>query len=145
MTEEEIWSFVATAHTGVMTTLRRDGVPISLPLWFVCLDRTIYVRTRGAKLRRIAHDRRASFLVESGEHWAELKAAHFTGRAEIVDVDPETSGRFRSEMDRKYAAYRTALKEMPTSTADHYARSLNGIVRFTPDDRILQWDNAKLV
>ena len=53
MTEEEIWSFVTDAHTGILTTLRRDGVPIALPLWFACLDRRIYFRTRGKKLARI--------------------------------------------------------------------------------------------
>ena len=51
MTDDEIWSFVTDAHTGIMTTLRRDGYPISLPLWFACLDRQIYLRTRGKKLQ----------------------------------------------------------------------------------------------
>ena len=145
MTDDEIWSFVTDAHTGIMTTLRRDGVPISLPLWFGCLDRRIYVRTRGMKLQRIAHDPRASFLVEAGERWADLKAVHLTGRAEIVDLDDELGRRFRDEIDRKYAAYRTASEEMPEATAKHYATAMNGVVRFTPDDRVLNWDNAQLL
>jgi nitroimidazol reductase NimA-like FMN-containing flavoprotein (pyridoxamine 5'-phosphate oxidase superfamily) len=145
MTHDEIWSFVTDAHTGIMTTLRRDGVPIALPIWFVCLDRTIYLRTRGKKLQRIAHDPRASFLVESGEHWADLQAVHLTGRAEIVDLDESLSNRFRAEMERKYAAYRTPSERMPQATAKHYATSIGGVVRFTPDDRSLNWNNSKLL
>jgi nitroimidazol reductase NimA-like FMN-containing flavoprotein (pyridoxamine 5'-phosphate oxidase superfamily) len=145
MSADEIWTYVIDAHTGVMTTLRSDGVPVSLPLWFVCLDQRIYVRTRGKKLLRIRNDPRASFLVESGERWADLQAVHFTGRAEIVDLDEFLAERFRSEMDRKYAAFRTAPGEMPETTAEHYAAAMTGVVRFTPDARILTWDNAKLV
>lgn len=145
MTDEEIWTFVADAHTGIMTTLRRDGVPIALPIWFVCLDRTIYVRTIGKKLQRIERDPRASFLVESGERWAELKAVHLTGRVEVVDLDPELGARFRNEMDRKYASARTAGADMPKATAEHYTTAIGGVVRFTPDARVLNWDNAKLM
>lgn len=91
LTDDEIWSFVTGGDTAIMTTLRRDGMPITLPLWFARVDRTMYAHTRGKKLRRLARDRRASALVESGEAWVELKA-----------------------------------------------------VRFTPDDRVLTWDNTKI-
>ena len=144
MTPDEVWAFVTDAHTGIMTTLRRDGMPIALPLWFACLDRTIYLQTRGRKLQRIARDARASFLVETGDRWVDLKAVHLTGTADIVDLDAETSARFRAEIDRKYAAFRPAQADMPKETAAHYATALNGIVRFTADDRVLNWDNAKL-
>jgi nitroimidazol reductase NimA-like FMN-containing flavoprotein (pyridoxamine 5'-phosphate oxidase superfamily) len=144
MTDDEIWSFVADAHTGILTTLRRDGTPITLPLWFCCVDRTIYVQSRGKKLDRIRHDPRASFLVEAGTRWVELKAVHLTGRAEIVDLDDPLSTRFRAELARKYAASRASGTEMPKASADVYRSAVRGIIRFTPDDRILQWDNAKL-
>ena len=45
----------AGAHTGVLTSLRRDGAPVSLPVWFVALDRRIYVSgpARTKKFARI--------------------------------------------------------------------------------------------
>lgn len=144
MTPDEIWAFVTDAHTGILTTLKRDGVPISLPLWFACLDQHIYLRTRGRKLQRIAHDQRASFLVESGERWAELKGVHLTGVAEIVEIDGDLAARFRDEIKRKYASSRATDTEMPSETEQHYRTAIGGIVRFTPDERILNWDNAKL-
>ena len=58
LSDDEVWEFVRDAHTGVMTTLRRDGMPISLPVWFAAVDRIIYIRTRGRKLQRIANDPR---------------------------------------------------------------------------------------
>jgi len=144
MTEPEIWDYVTDAPTGILTTLRRDGVPIAMPIWFACVDRTIYIRTRGKKLQRIAHDRRASFLVESGHRWVDLKAVHFTGVAEIVDVEPDLGRRIADEMDRKYAPLRATTNEMPSSTAAYYKNAHGGIVRFVPDERILHWDNAKI-
>ena len=144
MTEDEIWSFIADSHSGVMTTLRRDGSPVSLPLWFVCLDRQIYCRTRGKKLDRIRNDSRAAFLVEAGLKWGELKAVHLSGIAEIVDIDADLAQRFREETARKYTGFRTANEDMPTETAAHYRQSMGGIVRFTPTGKILNWDNAKL-
>jgi nitroimidazol reductase NimA-like FMN-containing flavoprotein (pyridoxamine 5'-phosphate oxidase superfamily) len=144
MSEAEIWAFVVDAPTGILTTLRRDGAPVALPLWFVCLDRTVYVQTRGKKLQRIAHDPRASFLVETGHRWADLKAVHFTGTAEIVDVDAELERGVRAEMDRKYAALRATGTEMPAETSTYYQTVRMATVRFTPDSRILNWDNSKL-
>lgn len=144
MSDEEIWQFVEEGHTGILTTLRRDGMPIALPIWYVCLDGLIYIGTRGKKLIRIKNDPRASFLVESGEQWAELQAVHMTGKAEIVDLNDELSARYRDELDRKYSAYRTAGSAMPKATREAYTKAVSGVVRFTPDERILNWDNRKL-
>ena len=144
MSDEEIWAFVEDAPTGILTTLRTDGVPIALPLWYACLDHRIYMRTRGKKLRRIRRDARASFLVEDGVRWVELKAVHFTGSAEIVDLEPALARRFRDEMERKYAPMLAAGTEMAPETAEYYEQIPSGVVRFTPDARILNWDNAKI-
>lgn len=144
MSEDEIWQFVEEGHTGILTTLRQDGMPIALPIWYVCLDGLIYIGTRGKKLIRIKNDDRASFLVESGEQWAELRAVHMTGKAEIIDLDDELSARYRAELDRKYSSYRTVGSAMPKATREAYTRAVSGVVRFSPDERILNWDNRKL-
>ena len=84
---DEAWATLERAHTGVLTTLRRDGVPISLPVWFVVLDRRIYVSgpAHTKKFARVRRDPRVSFLVESGERWIDLLGVHLTGTARIVD------------------------------------------------------------
>src|SRR5271156_2267157 len=95
-----------TAQTGILTTLRRGGMPIALPVWFVVEDRTVAMMTPAGtkKIARVQHDPRASFLVESGERWVELRAVHLTGRAEIVQ-DAAAISRIEGAVNDKYAAF----------------------------------------
>jgi hypothetical protein len=140
---DEAWDVVAAAHTGIFTSLRRDGTPISLPLWFVAVDHTIWLSTlrSSKKVSRVINDPRTSFLVESGERWAELSAVHFTCTATIVDG--ETVDWVEAAKAKKYDAHRTARREMPDATRAHYAAARVAI-RLEPDARVLTWDNARL-
>lgn len=144
MTEDEIWEYVSNGHTGILITLRRDGYPIGMPIWYAVVDRKIYVNTRGKKLVRIRHDPRSAFLVETGDRWAELRAVHLTGKAEIIEPSAELRAQISAELERKYAPFRTARAAMPEATASAYRNANNGTVCFTPDARILNWDNNKL-
>jgi nitroimidazol reductase NimA-like FMN-containing flavoprotein (pyridoxamine 5'-phosphate oxidase superfamily) len=143
MDDTEAWAMLTEAHTGILTTLRADGVPVSLPTWFAALEGRIYVVTRGRKVARIRRDGRASFLVEDGERWAELRAVHLTGTAQVIDPDRTLAEAIRTELDRKYAAFRTRTNAMPKATQDHYAAS-SATVELVPDERVLTWDNRKL-
>jgi PPOX class probable F420-dependent enzyme len=144
LTADEAWAVLASSHTGIFTSLRRDGVPIALPLWFVVLDRRIFVSgPAGARrVARIRRDPRVSFLVESGERWTELRAVHVTGRARVV-TEPEVLARVADALDAKYRAFRTPRAAMPGATRAHYQAQLVTI-EVTPDERILSWDNARL-
>ena len=83
MSRQEAWDWLTAAHTGIFTSLRSDGVPISVPVWFVADEGKIYLFAPAGtkKIVRVRNDPRVAFLVESGERWAELKAVHLTGRA----------------------------------------------------------------
>jgi len=144
LSTEEAWQFVEAGHTGIFVTLRRDGVPIALPTWFAVLERQIYVQTpaRSKKVARLRHDAHVSFLVEAGERWAELRAVHVTGRAEIVD-DPDTLRRVAAAMDSKYATFRTARADMPHATRRHYETRF-ALIRIVPDPHLITWDNRRL-
>jgi PAS domain-containing protein len=144
MGEEELWGFIRSSHTGIFTTLRSDGSPVALPVWFALLDRTIYIRTRGKKLLRVARNGVSSFLVEDGEHWATLRAAHMSGVAKIVEADEELRERYQREMDRKYESFRTKAEAMPESSQKAYATGME-LVRFEPQGKILNWNNAHLM
>jgi PPOX class probable F420-dependent enzyme len=144
LSAEASWAVLAGGHTGVLTSLRRDGMPISLPVWFVVLDRRIYVRgpAHTKKFARIRHDPRVSFLVESGERWAELVGVHVTGRATYVD-DETLRERVAIALHDKYSRFRTRREQMPDATRAHYDTAV-GTIEIVPDDRILSWDNARL-
>jgi PPOX class probable F420-dependent enzyme len=143
LSSDEAWQVLAQSHTGILTTLRRDGSPISLPIWFVALDQTICFSTpsRTKKVGRIRRDSRASFLVESGERWAELRAVHLSGQIEAVD-DQATQAQITAALDEKYAAFRTASTDMPDATREHYAA--RRFFRLVPGPRVLTWDNSRM-
>ena len=135
---------IESSHTGILTTLRGDGMPVSLPVWFVALDRRVYVSgpARTKKFARLRHDDRVAFLVESGTAWAELVGVHLTGTARAVD-DPELLARVRDALDTKYSAFRSHRSVMPARTAQYYETPTTTI-EIEPDERVLTWDNARL-
>ena len=144
LTSDEAWEAVGAAHTGILTTLRRDGMPIALPVWFVVDDRSVALMTPAGtkKIARIRRDPRASFLVESGEQYTELCGVHLTGRVELVE-DAAAISRIEAAVNAKYAGFRPPTASLPAAAQAYYARQV--FLRFVPDDRILTWDNARLV
>jgi PPOX class probable F420-dependent enzyme len=141
--EEAVWFFLERAHTAILTTLRRDGWPVSLPTWFVTHDRRLYVRTprSAAKVRRIEHDPRVAFVVETGLAWAELRAVELSAQARILDEGEEAADA-TAALDVKYADYRPREAALPAATTRHYDERL--IIRLDPVGEPISWDNAKI-
>jgi len=144
LTDDEAWQFVTDSTTAIVTTLRRDGFPVALPVWFVVVDREIYLRTpeRSKKVARVHQDDRAGVLVESGERWAELKAVSFIARASVV-ADDALHAQVLSLLAEKYRGRRQSRSTLPTDTVQHYA-SKEAVLRLTPAGNLLTWDNAKI-
>lgn len=144
MSRDEAWAKVEQAHTGIVTSLRRDGTPISTPMWFCVVDAAVHFRTPATakKALRLRSDPRVGFLVEGGERWAELWAVHLAGRAVFVD-DEDVIARVGDALHAKYATFRTARTEMPDETRAHYERPFV-VIRIESEERIVSWDNAKL-
>lgn len=142
--DDQLWEFLSEGHEGSLTTLRSDGWPIALPVWYVVKERAVYLRTRPStkKLVRIRNDPRSSFLVSSGTRWAELKAAVLTCRAVIVE-DEALQAQVLARFDKKYAAFRTAPASMPSSSQKHY-KGEPVIIRLDVADAVLSWDNSSL-
>ncbi len=143
--DDELWEFVATAHTGILTTVSKDGFPISLPTWHVAFDRRVYLRTvtKAAKVARIRRDDRVSFLVEDGVEWVDLRAALLVGHAAVVD-DPAIADRARDLLREKYAPFRQGRRAtLPDAGRRHYAHG-EAIIEVTGDVRTISWHNRKL-
>jgi PPOX class probable F420-dependent enzyme len=146
MTRDEALRCLADAHTGIVTTLRRDGVPVSTPVWFVVHDGAVHFGTpsRSKKAARLRRDPRIGFLVEGGERWAELWAVHLVGRATPVD-DPGVLEAVAAVQAQKYAGFSTPRTEYPEATRRFYESDAQRITyRIDAEERILSWDNAKL-
>jgi PPOX class probable F420-dependent enzyme len=144
LSADEAWEVLAGAHTGVLTSLRRDGAPVSLPVWFVVLDRKIYVSgpAHTRKFARMRHDPRVSFLVSSGERWIDLVGVQVNGRAGEV-TDGALMQRVAAALDEKYSKFRVSRADMPAATRAHYETAVTTI-ELVPDERILSWSNARL-
>jgi PPOX class probable F420-dependent enzyme len=144
LTDDEAWAELAAAHTGILTTLRRDGRPVSLPVWFVALDRHVYVRTPAGthKVGHVRHDPRATFLVERGERWAELCAVMVHADVELLEAGDERDA-VEAALNDKYTTFRTDDAHLPDATRAHYAVE-SAVLRLTPVGRLVTWDNSKL-
>lgn len=143
MEPDEVRAFLEEAHTAVLTTLRSDGRPVSLPVWFLVDGDAVLVAglASGAKFSRVRRDPRVSVLVEDGERWAELRAVHLEGTAELVE-DPDWEA-VDARFDAKYAGARTPRDEMPESARRHYDAA-RALLRIVPEGRPISWDNRKL-
>jgi PPOX class probable F420-dependent enzyme len=144
LSDEEAWDVLAATHTGVFTSLRRDGRPIALPVWFAVLDRRIYISgpASAKKVSRVRHDPRVSFLVETGEHWVDLVGVHVSGDASVVD-DGDRLARVARALDEKYAPFRMDRHAMPEATRKHYGAP-TATIEIVPSGRILSWQNSRL-
>lgn len=144
LTDAEIWEFLEGSFVGILTTLKSDGTPVALPIWYAVLDRHVYVRTPAAsrKAARARRDPRASFLVESGIAWAELKAVHLSGLLTVVR-DPDERARALAAIDAKYADHRPPQEKLPEATVRHYAVE-RAVLRLDHRGKTLSWDNAKI-
>lgn len=145
LTEDETWEMLANSHTGIITTLRQNGWPLSLPMWFVVMDRKIYMRTLAAskKALRIKHDERACFMVESGEAWKDLAAVVVPVRASLIDPAGEEAKRALAALGAKYQGFGLPQKQVPEATKKHYGAS-NVVIRLEPAGKMITWNNAKI-
>jgi PPOX class probable F420-dependent enzyme len=144
MSDDEAWQVLERSHTGILTSLRRDGQPVSLPVWFVVLDRRVYLSgpAHTKKFARVRHDPRVSFLVESGERWVELVGVHVAGRATVV-TDREVAARVAAALDEKYSRFRTPRSVMPDATRAFYETDV-ATIEIVPEGRLVSWDNSRL-
>ncbi|MBI2872168.1 MAG: pyridoxamine 5'-phosphate oxidase family protein [Chloroflexi bacterium] len=141
---QELDSFLKEGHTVIFTTLDRDGYPHSTPLWYVYLDGHIYTRTmrNSHKARNAARDHKVCCLVETGEHWRDLKAVVIRGRAEEV-ADQAERERVFAALAEKYAAFRQDQGQLPGRVQQHYSQE-RVVYRVVPEKKVLSWDNRKV-
>jgi nitroimidazol reductase NimA-like FMN-containing flavoprotein (pyridoxamine 5'-phosphate oxidase superfamily) len=143
LTEDEQRAFLERGHTGVITTLRRDGWPVSLPVWFAVVDGKVYLGTppKAKKVTRIRNDERCSFLVESGEKWVDLAAVEFRAKAVIVTDEAEARAA-EDAMTAKYDGFGPPQELLPPATKNHYAART--IIRLDPIEAPISWNNQKI-
>jgi hypothetical protein len=129
----------------VVTTLRRDGWPVALPVWFAVVDRLIYVKTFPTlvKAKRIAHDSRASFVVEDGETWTELRAVTLSVTAELLAEGPGADTARRALAAKYPPEIDVPVDRLPQVSRAYYGAQ-DVVIRLSPTGRTISWDNRRL-
>lgn len=140
----EISDFLADARTMILCTIGPDGVPDPVGMWFVMMDGQIWMRTyaRSQKALNIERDPRVSILVESGEHYAELRGVQVSGRVEVSrdeDLICEIAAGLLVKYEGLPAEHVSVAREAYRSKA-----SKQIAMRLIPE-RTVSWDHHKLI
>jgi Pyridoxamine 5'-phosphate oxidase len=143
LSPEQQREFLERGHTGTVTTLKQDGSPVTLPVWYVVVDNAVYIRTplRTKKVTRLRNDSRAWFLVESGLKWVELAAVGFPARGVILEPGPETD-RVLEAFGAKYRDYGPPTQGLPAATERRYAAP--AVIRLEQTGPAVSWDNSQI-
>ncbi len=86
MSDEARERFLAETRLGMLSTLRDDGAPISVPVWFEwdSSHARMFTTAGSGKIKRLAQDARASLLVAARIDEPEAWVA-FDGRIDILE------------------------------------------------------------
>src|SRR5262249_19652401 len=144
MKPAEVREFLRTQRTLILSTLKRDGAPVSHALWFTYLDDAIYLDTQSAsfKARNIRRDPRVCCLVEAGETYFELRGVMIQGRCVPVE-DAEEIRRVEAAAADKSARIGSGLEEMPGWFGDNRkGRRTRGsrVMLKVPLERVTTWN-----
>ncbi len=145
LSDEEVRKFLDQSRTLILCSNGKDGVPHPMPMWFVPDDDGTLLMTtfrKSQKVKNLIRDPRVSLLVESGEHYADLKGVVLYGR---VEIDPDTE-HVLDVLERVGPRYgtgggggdRQAVRGMLRGQAQKRV-----VLRLRPE-RVVSWDHAKL-
>ncbi|WP_051267527.1 pyridoxamine 5'-phosphate oxidase family protein [Nakamurella lactea] len=143
LSTQEVAEVIGTSGTAVLTTLRKDGRPASLPVWYVAFDGALHFRspTRTFRVRHLRRDPRVSVLLHDGEHWSRLRGILIHGDAEFLE-DPALRRRVADAFDAEFADLRVPAAQLPRAVTAHYAEE--AIFRVSIPARPTTWDNTKI-
>ena len=135
LTEAEVDAYLAVQRTIRLATCGEGGRPHVVPLWFVWLDRTVFMNsTRGNRtVRNLERNPVATGAVDDGGSYGELRGVVLSGPVERADGDPRVE-----EVRARWSAKYLGGRPVP------YERWRNRQwLRMRPD-RVVSWDFRKI-
>lgn len=144
MTEDDAWRFLETqsrVYLGLSTT---SGYPHVSPIWFVILDRRLYMRAQDykVKVKLVAESKRACCVIDEGDLYRELRGVIVWGTVRIV-TEEELLGRVGEEFEKKYSRRQWRAEEMPKNWVEARTGERKAIIELVPE-HIDSWDNRKV-
>ncbi|MEU6268751.1 PPOX class F420-dependent oxidoreductase [Saccharopolyspora shandongensis] len=146
MSEDEIVDFIARRRIVVLATVKADGRPHLVPMWFVHDGPVIEVWSygRSQKTLNLRRDPRATLLLETGTEYGELRGVSLECDVQFLDA-PEDVERIGLSLAERYgtaAPGELAASEEARAVLRAKAAKRVGL-RFTPTRKIT-WDHRKL-
>src|SRR3989442_8093592 len=83
--------FLATKQIALLATVRADGAPLAMPMWFLQDAATLtMISVEGTqKVRNLRRDPRVCLVAEAGGGGQDIRGPTVLGRAEILTHGPE--------------------------------------------------------
>ncbi|HEX4806487.1 MAG TPA: pyridoxamine 5'-phosphate oxidase family protein [Conexibacter sp.] len=143
MTDAELAAFLEERRTLILATVGRDGWPHLMPLWYTVRDGEPWAWTyaRSQKVRNLERDPRATWQVEAGETYEQLRGAMVKARVEL-HRDVETVRAFGVELFERCTGARPlpdAVRAMVEAQAPKRVA-----LRLVAEQPPVTWDHAKL-
>lgn len=141
MSEADALAFLRAHCRGVLGTIGRDGLPHLVTLFYGVDPAGRLLVTSFAKAQKVRNaerDPRASFLVEVGHAYHEIKAVQALCRVEVLRSPDEVSENLPLiRTDRPMLTNETMRDQVDASLAKRC------ILRLTPY-RLISWDHTRL-
>jgi PPOX class probable F420-dependent enzyme len=86
-----VQNFLATKQIALLATVRADGAPLAMPMWFLHDAATLtMISVEGThKVRNLRRDPRVCVVAEAGGGGADIRGVTVLGRAEFLTDGPE--------------------------------------------------------
>ena len=150
MTPMEQAAFLEAGMTLVVTSLGKNGLPHSAPMWYFLEEGKLVFRsfTKSQKIVNLRRDPRITVLVERGIAYADLQAVMVQGTARLVDGADDPG--YLLEAYRRLAAKYPMVGPDPIHLDPAALEAAFG--RFAPKNtaviveptKIVSWDHRKL-
>lgn len=143
MSEAELAAFLDEQRTLILATVGPDGWPHLMPLWYVVRDGEPWAWTyaRSQKVRNLERDARATWQVEAGRSYEELRGVMVKARV-VVHRDLPTVSAFGTELFERY----TGASSLPDAVADMVRAQAPKRValQLVAAEPPVSWDHGKL-
>lgn len=145
LTGEELEQYLTRAHTLIVCTNGKDGLPHAVPVWFAFLDGAVYFRSMShqQKAVNLLRDPRICLLVEDGEAWVDLRSVMIRSEAQQVH-DADEIEKFNAAFGAKYGGSRRPTEKTGDATRRHYDRPRSFFKVPLAGARIASWYNRKV-
>jgi PPOX class probable F420-dependent enzyme len=142
MTAEEVQLFLEEERTGILASGGDSGYPHVVPMWYSPEGGgvSIWTYARSQKVLNLRRDPRASFLVEAGDTYADLRGVSIDAGVTVLD-DYDSVLALGLRLHNRYSGLAAAGDEPPPELVAQAHKRVGLILKPV---RHRSWDHRKL-